>query len=184
MDGINTGVQQYVQQAANYLDQIQNQQQTVCTKLYEQGINALELAELQIALSRFEKMMQLGCREKLAAKKYRETLSLIGVDSLRLVARQHFSRGELLPAKNTFQRVLQLSPADSEALAGLRNCETRIQTVSEDHFRQGMKYYVEENYESAIMEWKQVLTFRPNHEDARNYIQKARKRLEALQQIH
>ncbi|MCK5737601.1 tetratricopeptide repeat protein, partial [bacterium] len=134
VDGINAGVERYVQQAENYLNRIQNQQQTVCAELYEQGINALELAEFQIALNSFEKMMQLGCREEAATRKYRETLSRIGVDSLRLVARQHLSRGELLMAKNTFQRVLQLSPDDSEALDGSQNCEVRIQAVSENHF--------------------------------------------------
>ncbi len=63
--------------------------------------------------------------------------------------------------------------------------ETRksLKTRADQHYRNGVKHFVHERLEGAIMEWSKVLDLDPTHKKAKRDLENARKLLEKLKAI-
>jgi tetratricopeptide (TPR) repeat protein len=55
--------------------------------------------------------------------------------------------------------------------------------LAEEHYLKGVKFFIEEDIESAIEEWGTTLSLEPNHPRAKKDIENARKLLQKLEEI-
>lgn len=62
----------------------------------------------------------------------------------------------------------------------IKDLRKTMDAMAEDHYRLGMKYFVDEELELAIQEWKKALSFNPDHSKAATSITEATDLLEAL----
>lgn len=173
----------YYRRARRYLNQIASIHTDECTQLYQAGISYLQQQKWESALETFERMMNLNCNQEAAAQKYQETLSIIGADSLFEKAKRYMRQEKYLEARNLFQKVLETRSNDAEAIEFIERCQAELDQIVDEKFTLGMDYYTEENYQAAINLWEEVLLYNPNHQDANEYLKRARERMQALEKL-
>jgi len=74
-------------------------------------------------------------------------------------------------------------PADGcaeQIRLGVRNA---IKQQAEAHYIRGVKYFLNEELQNAIKEWKKTLKLNPEHGKAKKNIQNARSLLEKLKKV-
>lgn len=175
--------QSYSQRANQYLSRVSSIHADDCAQLYQAGLSNLQQQKWESALENFEKMMSLNCNQEAAQQKYRETLSIIGADSLFEKGKRNLRQGKFLEARNLFQKVLEARPNDHEAIENIERCQASLDRLVEEKFNLGMDYYTEENYLAAIAQWEEVLQYNPNHRDTNEYLKRARERMQALEKL-
>jgi|GEM_PF-658346 len=103
--------------------------------------------------------------------------------------KKFFESGDFLEAIAEVDRVLELEPNNKEALKLKNEAKIRLGEVSlkitgkrkktediESVFNNGVSEYSHGNYNLAIAKWQQVLELEPSRDDARSYIEKAKKK--------
>ncbi|MDD2735352.1 MAG: hypothetical protein PHF56_15550 [Desulfuromonadaceae bacterium] len=61
----------------------------------------------------------------------------------------------------------------------IKKCRENLRGSTEEIFRNGLKYYKNNNYIDAAEEWKSVLEIDPSHKQAKKYLRQVNKRLKA-----
>lgn len=79
----------------------------------------------------------------------------------------------------TFNALVRLTPNYQDAVALLG--QARVAMIQE-RYNEGIRFYREEKLEAAIVQWKRVLEFDPNHANAKRNIEQAERLLKGLQQ--
>jgi len=104
-----------------------------------------------------------------------------------LINRVYFQKGKslyyrerYLEAQTTFGYVDPEFIPTREVLAEFK---TKLKKQAETHYLKGVKYFINEELENAILEWETVLKLNPTHEKARSDIQNANQLLEKLKAI-
>ncbi len=173
----------YESESNNYLQRINNSRAAECDQLYNEGLRKLQEQNWQIARDYFQKMIALNCKQRIAMEKMQEVTLRLQADSLSEVGQVLFQRGELLKAMQVYQQANQILPESQLVLIQIEKCQAEINKKIDEHFNRGMSFYNEQNYNQAITEWEKVLTYNPDHYDSIDYIQRAKKRLDALNQF-
>jgi tetratricopeptide (TPR) repeat protein len=62
----------------------------------------------------------------------------------------------------------------------VRKCRLSLKTMAVDMYKMGLKFYREQKLQEAIAKWNSVLEIEPDHQKAKEYIEKARKLQDAL----
>ena len=91
-----------------------------------------------------------------------------------------FDRERYLEAQTIFRYV---DPEDIPTEDILADIRTILRKQAETHYLKGVKFFIHEELENAILEWETVLKMNPEHEKAANDIQNARHLLEKLKKI-
>lgn len=173
----------YLNNSNRYLRRINRDKNLECDQLYQRGLEFLTDQKWTQALDNFRRMKNLGCNNELLDEKYDETLSMINADSLRQNGRRHFEQGDYLEALDSFNGVLEVRPNDSQVAELREQCRIQLNEMAEKSFNQGLSYYVEEKYEQAIEMWEETILFNPDHQDAKDYKERAQKRIDALNKL-
>ncbi len=108
-------------------------------------------------------------------------------------AQKALAKGRVSKAKVLARRALRLDPENKRAKAILSQAKSRAVAVAkkreektkplvdqkkvQELYLLGIQAYVNQDYESAIYYWEQVLKLDPNHEKARKNLQRAKKKL-------
>lgn len=122
--------------------------------------------------------------DHLAAKELQQmALSNISIDKLIERGANYYERGDLLNARSVFRQVLNKEANNLSATNYLNRIDTDLKNRVEELFNMGMVKYAEGNYEEAILEWEKILVIDSEHKSAKEYIQKAQERIEALKRI-
>jgi len=96
------------------------------------------------------------------------------------VALDHFNHKRFLKAREV------LAKADDGHEASTVLAETvRIQLAeqAQNHYRNGVKYFINEDLKSAIAEWEIALACNPDHEKASQNIDNARRLLDKIESM-
>ncbi len=64
----------------------------------------------------------------------------------------------------------------------IRKCRQSMKNVAEDLYKMGLKFFREQKLQAAIEKWNAVLVINPDHTKAKEYIEKTKKLLNALQE--
>ncbi len=113
----------------------------------------------------------------------RTALANIGLDKLIEKGLRYYESGDYLNVRSTFRQVLEKEPDNVTARNYLDRIEAEFSERVEELFNMGMLRYTDGDYEQAINEWKKVLNIDPDHKSAKEYIQKAQERIDALKKI-
>ncbi|MCU0645185.1 MAG: tetratricopeptide repeat protein, partial [bacterium] len=119
-----------------------------------------------------------------------------GADELKKTALQNISLDKLLErgvyyfrlkdyqnAKAIFKQLLIKEPGNEAANSYLKESERELANQIVELLNLGIEYFTDGYYEEAIKEWNKVLKIDPNHKSTLDYIQKAKERLKALNEI-
>ncbi len=114
-------------------------------------------------------------------KPYEQEAHLVLNKSYLAIAQTQLNKGEYSQAEIVLKQVEDGFPGLQESWEDLAH---KKRESAEDHYRQGVKYYLGEKLTEAIHEWQQVLKLFPGHNRARQNIKKARAILEKLKAVH
>lgn len=138
----------------------------------EQGVRFLEQGQYLAALHEFKKALNTepsrkGVREYLSQAHYRQGEVL-------------FRQGEYLDARNHFVEALSFDENCTSCSDQVKSCED---AYKEQHYLRGIQYFEEEKLDKAIDEWKLVTNFDSAYKQVQNYMGRAQKLLEKVQQL-
>jgi len=91
------------------------------------------------------------------------------------------ARGRYLEALEAFLQVDSTHDGIQRAIAGVKK---QLVVQAEEQFKQGVKFFVEEDLVGAIAAWEKALRFDPNHTNAADSLQKALRLLERVREIN
>ena len=92
----------------------------------------------------------------------------------------------LLIRKNYTEALQVLTKADAEydcVKKTISDVHTAKKKQAEVHYLKGVKYFLNEELQSAILEWEKALTLNPEHKKARKNIDNAQSLLEKLKKV-
>jgi len=74
-------------------------------------------------------------------------------------------------------------PESDTAIGSPFSTQTVLKKQGEEHYRRGLKYFVDDDIERAIEEWERALHLDPSHKKAKKDILDAKKILEQLKEV-
>jgi len=106
-------------------------------------------------------------------------------EALKLKNMAYLSMGKELALKKKYSEAINMfneAGADFEgAQEAAKDLKKQMLQEAEEHYRMGVKQFLNENLSNAIEEWDQTLVLNPEHADARKDIKKARNLLKKLE---
>ncbi|MGA9175781.1 MAG: tetratricopeptide repeat protein [Desulfobacterales bacterium] len=151
---------------------------------------------VNVAIQKTVRQVLLKGENLLKEKKYEETMDvaekILGNDPSNTAAKKLISKSFCQQGKDLFiqkkyddaLKVLEKAdPADGcaeQIRLGVRNA---IKQQAEAHYIRGVKYFLNEELQNAIKEWKKTLKLNPEHGKAKKNIQNARSLLEKLKKV-
>ncbi len=170
-------------EALNYRQRIQEKIRTNIDELMRSGMRWLEARDWEKAADAFERVLAMEPSNKLASSKRNEALSVLGLKGQFERGEEHFRRGEFVLAMEMFDKVLAKDPENSRARKYLDDAQRQLNLRIEQYFNNGLSYYANDDYDKAIVEWRQALALNPKHAQSLEFIEKARLKLEALEKL-
>ncbi len=134
----------------------------VAISLYEHGEYQAAINELLKARSRYPRSAEIS--------RYLN-LSYYNLGVL------YYQKKDYVNALGMFSKVKRGSEKSD---AYLKKARAMLKNVADEYYKAGLKFYREQKLKDAIAQWNTVLEINPNHNKAKEYIQKSRKLLEAL----
>lgn len=96
------------------------------------------------------------------------------------IGRDHLRRKEYTKAEKVLMKISKDFPGLGQAMTELTQWKKE---QAEEHYRQGVKHYLNEDLSKAIAEWQEALEIYPDHIRARENIEKTRAILEKLKAV-
>ncbi len=96
------------------------------------------------------------------------------------LALDHFDHQRFFEARE----VLEKADEGHEASMALNeNVRTQLASLAQIHYRNGVKHFINEDLKSAIVEWEIALACDPNHDNARENIDNARRLMQKIETL-
>ncbi len=150
---------------------------------YDRAQNHFNQKKWDLVFQECELTLKMNPNHSAAKELQQMALANISLDKLIDKGSGFYQRGDYLNARSTFRQVLAKEPNNTTAQNYLARIENQLNARIEALFNMGMVKYTEEAYEEAKKEWKKILEIDPNHQSAKDYIQKAQERIDALKII-
>lgn len=167
----------------NLLQKSREKLNSLINQHYQRAFAFSQQKEWDRALEECNITLALAPKNSEAIELQRSVLANIRVENLEKRAMEYFQKNDFLNARATFQQVVDREPENINARELLKRCNDELNSKIEELFNIGMISYAEGEYDSAIATWTSILNIDPDHKSAREYIQKARERLDALNRI-
>jgi len=137
-----------------------------------------------------------NARNYFTAKNYPKVLPItqtilendpLNSEALKLKNLAYLSMGKELAIKKKYAEALNMfneADADFEdAQEAVNDVKKQMHQESEEHYRRGVKQFLNEELNMAIEEWEQTLLLNPEHAKARKDIENARNLLERFEKV-
>ncbi|BBO90659.1 hypothetical protein [Desulfosarcina ovata] len=139
--------------------------------------NQLNLARKHVANGRFRQ--GLDTAEKVVAEAPDHPAARnLAIEARFRLAREHVDQGDFLEALAVLARA---DESDALSMALKSRVENRLVELAQEHYRNGVKLFINENLKAAIREWEQALACNPNHPKVRENIANARQLIEKIE---
>ncbi|MCP4110614.1 MAG: hypothetical protein GY749_34675 [Desulfobacteraceae bacterium] len=139
---------------------------------FRQGVKYFADDKLEEAVEEWEKTLEFDPEYPNAEKEIENVRTLILYrDGVKLS-----QQGEYGQALEIFNKITE-HPGVPEAIAELKQT---MKIKAEEHYRQGVKYFVDEKLKEAVEEWEKTLEFDPEHSNAEKEIENTRKLIQKL----
>jgi len=97
----------------------------------------------------------------------------------------YFQLGKKLHAQKEYTKSLRMyhrvDPEYTIVETAIAKVKKNMHAEAEDHYRKGVKHFVNDKFRAAILEWAKTLTLNPGHKKAKDDIEKARRILKKLE---
>lgn len=161
---------------------------------YIRNRSLLALAEQQRAEERFGEALATLSLVDPNFKNLKPLLAEIGAQ--RSAKQEHdqirtngelFRRGEQLAGQGRHLEALEtlqkIDPVDDRAQQLIDTLRSTLKVQAEEHFKEGVRLFVEENLTGAVGEWETTLRLDPNHPHAAQSLATARTLLQRVEEI-
>ncbi|MCP4347029.1 MAG: hypothetical protein GY795_16060 [Desulfobacterales bacterium] len=139
---------------------------------FRQGVKYFADDKLEEAVEEWEKTLEFDPEYPNAEKEIENARTLILYrDGMKLS-----QQGEYGQALEILNKITE-HPGVPEAITEL---EQTMKTKAEEHYRQGVKYFVDEKLKEAVEEWEKTLEFDPEHSNAEKEIENTRNLIQKL----
>ena len=81
------------------------------------------------------------------------------------------------------KKLEKVDPTYRDVMIKIRSTQAILKKQGEEHYRRGLKYFVDDDIERAIEEWERTLYLDPGHKKAKKNILDAKKILKQLKEI-
>jgi len=112
-----------------------------------------------------------------------EPLLSLGLKERRARLQELIVAGDWAQARKEAKCALEIDPYDMEAKRLLALSQTRCREKADYLFQQGIRHFQDEDLDSAISVWQQVLILDENHGKAKEYLEKANLMREKIRRI-
>ena len=129
-------------------------------------------------------------------KKYEEAISvaekMLEYDSTneqatRLKDASYYAMGEALMRQGKYRESLEVlnnvAPEYKDVQQVIASVKRAMEEEAEEHYRRGVKYFVNEELEKAVKEWEMTLILNPDHKKAEADIERTYNLLEKLKTV-
>jgi len=169
--------------ARNHRDRIAEIRRSRIEDHFRHAMALFDARQWRQSVEAFERVLQLDPGHKLAARKRSEAMSQIGLSDLFAQGERYYNDGQYYKAMEVFDYVLAQDPNNEQARKYLDSSQRQLNLKVEQHFNRGLNYYANEDYDNAIQEWESALALNPDHAQSLEYLEQARLRLKALEQL-
>ena len=104
-------------------------------------------------------------------------------DELLKTADAFYSDGKYMKAIDYYEQVQSRVPENEHIRLRIADCRQKLNAFVDIHFSKAINLYAAEDYSGAIRELEAVLEADPTHAGSREYLQKAQKRLIAIETL-
>ncbi|NIA29492.1 MAG: tetratricopeptide repeat protein [Actinobacteria bacterium] len=112
-----------------------------------------------------------------------QTVTRLNSSQLIEKAKSQYLSGHYLDALEAFNQILKNDPTNQDAQDYRKLCQSKLNDRVDDFFNRGIRFYTEEKYQLAIVEWNKALKINPYHKGSLEYKKRAQNRLEALNRL-
>jgi tetratricopeptide (TPR) repeat protein len=155
-----------------------------------------EYDDVNVAIQETVRHVLLKGENLLKEKKYEESMGvaekILGYDpsntaAKKLISKSFCQQGKDLFIQKKYDDALKLldkaEPDDGCAEQIRLGVKNAIKQQAEAHYIRGVKYFLNQELQNAIKEWKKTLKLNPKHDKAKKNIQNARSLLEKLKKV-
>lgn len=135
------------------------------------------------AIALFDSLLSIQSNYELAQEKRREALAKSSFDELLKTADAFYSDGKYMKAIDYYEQVQSRVPENEHIRLRIAECRQKLNAFVDIHFSKAINLYAAEDYSGAIRELEAVLEADPTHAGSREYLQKAQKRLIAIETL-
>ncbi len=171
------------QPSQNYLKMANQKLLDLAEQHYQRAINFFNQKKWDLVLQECNLTLSMNKDHFGSRDLQKMALANISLDKLLEKGLAYYERNDYLNARSIFRQVLEKEPGNITARNYLDRIEAEISERVDELFNLGMVKYTEGNYDEAIEEWKKIFDIDPDHKSARDYIQKAQERINALKKI-
>jgi tetratricopeptide (TPR) repeat protein len=134
-------------------------------------------------------------RQLFKARKYKEVLPVVdnilqhdssNEEAAELKNISYFQEGMALHKNKEYHKSLRMydkvDPEYEIVEKAIADVKKSMHEEAEDHYRKGVKHFINEKFRAAILEWAKSLTLNPDHPKAKSDIERARELLKKLEE--
>ena len=169
--------------ANTYLTRIEEADKRQIDALYEKGMAKFDQNKWDEAIALFDSLLSIQSNYELAQEKRREALAKSSFDELLKTADAFYSDGKYMKAIDYYEQVQSRVPENEHIRLRIAECRQKLNAFVDIHFSKAINLYAAEDYSGAIRELEAVLEADPTHAGSREYLQKAQKRLIAIETL-
>ena len=142
---------------------------------------AIALGQARVHFDQGEYQQSLDMAERLL-KEAPESVDArdLATEARYRVALDHFDHQRFLEAREVLEKV---DKSHEASIALNKTVRSRLADLAQIHYRNGVKHFINEDLKSAIAEWEIALACNPNHDNARENIDNARRLMEKIEAL-
>jgi tetratricopeptide (TPR) repeat protein len=140
----------------------------------------LDLGKKTLSEKDYDKALDLAKKIQRLDPKNKSALQLKN-EAYYMSGKTLFMENKYLESLNMFEHIQQDYKDVNEITAAIK---IKINAQAEHHYKQGVKYFINEELKKAIEEWEKTLVFNPNHPKALKDIENAKHILEELDKLN
>jgi tetratricopeptide (TPR) repeat protein len=192
LDSLNANAQEYLVKTEEKLTSLAEQHRVRAIELERQGQYAAALSEWNVVRTLDPESAEakqgadrINRRFDEMSRDYTQTSKRLRVMELFDGAVKAFADGKYADASAQLGELLRLEPTHEEGRKLLLRSQRRMTPLTEKEkaqvrvlYIEGMKFFTQGKYTSAIEQWKKILDIDPDNESVSKNIEEARKRLE------
>ena len=182
-DEENAAARESIDQITTILNSLQEKRDTdaateaASKELFDVGIRYYTEKRYPEAISSWERVLEIDPEHSLSReyieKAKEEVRSLIHTHTSR--ASRLIRAGDFTSALNEYHVALRYDPQNLAVLRGIKRAQNLIR--SNESFRQGLTFFLNEDYESAIQAFERAIELNPDNVMVKDYLDEAQSRL-------
>lgn len=169
--------------ARNYLNRATQRLESLAQQHFLRAQNYYQQRDWDKVIQECNLTLAMNPSHNGAEELKKTALQNISLDQLIERGIHYFQKKDYQNAKAIFRQILLKEPGNDAATNYLTSIERELSNQITELFNLGLQYFTDGYYEEAIREWNNVLRIDSNHKSTLEFLQKARERLKALNEI-